>query len=529
MTPLRDPAPAGRRALHPRSWYSDAYPGRPFYPYQLEIATAVERAVVDRAQGPGEPWEFTVEIARQGGKNEASARLEVRLMCRFRGYRGIKVAPTFHPQLLISRNRLEETLELSELTRSRWRPKQGNKIALGSSWQTFLSCKPGGTTREGDTAKHLLEGDEAQDLDSFTFEKSFGQMLLTTGATTVFWGVAWRRGNHLQRTRERLRAEQKRRGRQLVFRYPWDVVAEQNPHYAQAAAKRLTRLGDTHPIWLGHFCLRDVDAVGRFFTARDLDRMMGAYPRRFRKRPGEVIVMGVDLCGADEESDETLLDPDRARRRDSTCITVASCKFGLDGQARLQVLDHLWLPGQHPDRLHKRLCRFMKRWDPDRVVVDARGVGDGPAKKLEAEFPGTVVALKSGVEDVTRMGFALMAAVKTGRLQMYRAQDLDGPADLESKTGPTELELLTQFWLQMEFLERELLPGERVRWHAPTTLQVVEGVATPVHDDFPKSLGYVVEAAERHLTGPVPGTDDERDFDGYTAAQDFDEFWEDAA
>ena len=60
-------------------------------PYQVEIGKAVLNSVLNRRG-----LTFTVEIARQGGKNEFSAQLQVLLLTLFMGRGGnmVKTAPT---------------------------------------------------------------------------------------------------------------------------------------------------------------------------------------------------------------------------------------------------------------------------------------------------------------------------------------------------------------------------------------------------------------------------------------------------
>ena len=63
-------------------------------PYQLEVG----RVVMDSIQR-GIGLTFSVEIARQGGKNELSAHLEVLLLTLYmaRGGNIVKCSPTFKP------------------------------------------------------------------------------------------------------------------------------------------------------------------------------------------------------------------------------------------------------------------------------------------------------------------------------------------------------------------------------------------------------------------------------------------------
>ena len=77
-------------------------------PYQLEVARAAMNSI---QQGLG--LTLSVEIARQGGKNELSAHLEVLLLTLHmaRGGTLIKCSPTFKPQTIISMERLKQRLD----------------------------------------------------------------------------------------------------------------------------------------------------------------------------------------------------------------------------------------------------------------------------------------------------------------------------------------------------------------------------------------------------------------------------------
>lgn len=76
-------------------------------PYQRDIALAVLASVYG-----GEGLTFSVEIARQGGKNELSAQLELLLLFLNMGEPRnlIKCSPTFLPQTVISMMRLKDRL-----------------------------------------------------------------------------------------------------------------------------------------------------------------------------------------------------------------------------------------------------------------------------------------------------------------------------------------------------------------------------------------------------------------------------------
>ena len=67
-------------------------------PYQQEVALAILNSVFGR-----KGFTFSVEIARQGGKNELSAQLELLLLTLYMAepQNLVKCSPTFKPQTVI--------------------------------------------------------------------------------------------------------------------------------------------------------------------------------------------------------------------------------------------------------------------------------------------------------------------------------------------------------------------------------------------------------------------------------------------
>ena len=137
----------------------------PLRPYQLEIANAVLDSVFNR-----KGLTFSVEIARQGGKNEISARLERLLLIlnMDQPLQIIKCSPTFKPQTIISMMRLKDRLNDIGLNGS-WTSEMGYIVRLGEARAVFLSADTSSNV-VGNTAHLLLEVDESQDvgLDKYT-------------------------------------------------------------------------------------------------------------------------------------------------------------------------------------------------------------------------------------------------------------------------------------------------------------------------------------------------------------------------
>jgi hypothetical protein len=165
-------------------------------PYQLEIASAVIESIFGR-----KGLTFCVEIARQGGKNELSAQLELLLLTLFMGQslNMIKCSPTFRPQAIVSMERLKDRLNDAGYE-GFWRSELGYIIRLGYARALFLSAAPSANV-VGHTAHILMEVDEAQDVDKDKYTKDFRPMGSTTNVTTVLYGTTWDETTLLEETK----------------------------------------------------------------------------------------------------------------------------------------------------------------------------------------------------------------------------------------------------------------------------------------------------------------------------------------
>jgi phage terminase large subunit-like protein len=156
------------------------------YPYQRDIFQAIWESVREE-----KGITFSVEIARQGGKNELSATLETLLLLSFfnKGGNIIKCAPTFSPQTLISMTRLTDTLRDCGMD-AICRDELGYIIRLQNARAIFLSADESASV-VGNTAHILLEIDESQDVSKKKYTRDFRPMGATPNVTTVHYGTAW--------------------------------------------------------------------------------------------------------------------------------------------------------------------------------------------------------------------------------------------------------------------------------------------------------------------------------------------------
>ena len=441
-------------------------------PYQVEIGRAVLDSVVN-SRG----LTFTVEIARQGGKNELSAQLEVLLLTLFMAKGGnlIKGAPTFDPQVRISMTRLRERLRDAGLG-GFWSWEAGHQLRLGNGRQVFLSASPTSHV-VGATAHVLLEMDEAQDVDREKFYKEFRPMGASTNVTTVLYGTPWRSGTLLEEVKQSCLEMERADGVRRVFHIPWEQVARHNPMYQAYVEGEKQRLGESHPLFRSQYLLEPLGGSGGLFSAQQRAQVQGHHDRRSSPEPGRVYVAGVDVAGESAEGEDQAL-RDARPQRDSTVVTVAELDFSrcdqLSPEPAMRIVEHYWWTGHSHASLLPRLVDVLGRlWRCRRVVVDATGLGQGVASFLEKALGKAVVTpFIFTTQSKSRLAFDLLAAVNSGRVRMYTR---DGSQDY------------MEFTSQLEKAQGFFRPNQTMSFFVDPR----HG-----HDDFLMSLALLVKASE---------------------------------
>ena len=434
-------------------------------PYQVEAGRAILASVLGR-QG----LSISIEIARQGGKNELSSQVEALLLASYadRQVDAIKCAPTFEPQGRISLRRLWSRLTEAGLA-SMSSIEAGNAIRVGRARQLFMSAEPEANV-VGHSAQLLLEVDEAQDVDEEKFDRDFRPMAATTNATTVFYGTAWDDSTLLERTKQRHLEMERRDGIRRHFEYDWQMVASYNPAYGRYVEAERERLGEQHPLFLTQYCLKPISGGGRLFSQGQLAQLAGGHPRQRAPAAGESYVAGLDLAGGADE------DGSKARDRDATVLTIARASYpnaaAMVQEPRLEVVEHYVWTGEPHDKLLPRLADLLREvWRVRRLAVDSTGLGETIARLLTTALGTQIVQpVRFTLESKSRLGYGLLAATNGGRLKLYAA---DG--SIEHRHCLHELELA------------------RATYRANRTMNFYVDEADG-HDDYLMSLALVVEA-----------------------------------
>jgi hypothetical protein len=462
--------------------------GLALYPYQVEIADYICQVVAGRRTE-----DITVEMARQSGKNEISAQVEAATLARY-GQRGgviVKAAPTWSPQIVRSKHRLESrALAIARKLRFlRFRGREGYIVQCGNAAINFLSGKPTANV-VGDTASLLMEIDESQDFDAGKFDKDFSPMRASTGAPAVFYGTTWSDATLLERAKTAI-AEGRVAGR--IFKVPWERAAEDNPRYGQFVEREINRLGVEHPLIRTQYLLLPIEEQGRLLKNWQLRQMIGDHPRG-RKRTNEAeIVAGLDFAGADEQVSEMISLSERTGR-DSVALSIGQVDWVVIAagivEPVVKILDRYEWVNVHPTSLHTTLHKILNDdWRVDRLHCDATGIGEVPTAYLARALGGQrVAAIKfdSAWTTQSRLCFQYAASVNGSRLLDFAPAEGVDPLLVAGQELPPASEVDRHIWWQRGHARLETRAGQKVRAYVPDN----EG-----HDDLLVAELLMLDAA----------------------------------
>jgi len=452
-------------------------------PYQKAIATAIIDSV-QRRRG----LTFSVEIARQGGKNELSAQIEVLLLTLHMSSGGnlIKCSPTFKPQTVISMQRLKDRLNDWGYA-GVFHSELGYIICLGEARAIFLSADESANV-VGNTAHILLEIDESQDVSKEKYTKEFKPMGATTNVTTVHYGTTWDDSTLLEEVKQANLELERTDGVRRHFRYDWQEIAKYNLDYLSYVEAERARLGADHPLFLTQYALVPIHGGGRFLSPSQRAQLQGSHLRHYEPCKGSVYVAGIDLAGEAEELDGSGLRSIKSRH-DSTVITIAELVFPTGDSFIKEPISNIvqhysWTGVNHHELLSQILDLIKDTWHCRRVVVDATGVGEPIASLLKQAIGSRLVPFHFTQQSKSKLGFNLLAAINSGRLKMYQA---DGSEDQQ------------HFWFQVERAKSIYRASQTMNFYVDPS----DG-----HDDYLMSLALLVEAARdyrpRTAKGSVP-------------------------
>lgn len=442
-------------------------------PYQREVAKAVLDSVFAK-----KGLTFSVEMARQAGKNELSAQLELLLLTLYMAepQNLVKCSPTFKPQTVISMMRLKDRLNDAGFD-GIWIAELGYIIRLGNARAIFLSADESANV-VGNTAHILLEIDESQDVSQEKYTKEFKPMGATTNVTTVHYGTTWDDSTLLEEVKQTNLELERRDGVKRHFRYDWQEVSKYNPDYLAYVEAERERLGENHPLFLTQYCLLPIHDGGGYLSPQQRAQLQGEHVRKHQPDRSKAYIAGIDLAGEAETEEGAILRALKPRQ-DSTVVTIGELDFSIGDdtqkQSRVKVVEHYWWTGRKHTELYPQLVDILKNtWKCKRIVVDATGVGQPVSSFLRQSLGSRVKPFTFTQPLKSELGFTLLAAINSGRLKMYAG---DGSSESQ------------EFWFEMEKAKSQYRPSQTMNFYVDPT----EG-----HDDFLMSLALLVEAAKQY-------------------------------
>ena len=441
--------------------------------YQVEAGNAVVDSV---KHGLG--LTFIVIFPRQSGKDELLAQLKAYLMasCAWADAGIVEVNPTYKPQTINAALRLETRLTMNFVTQPLWGKRSDFMRTVGMCRTSFLSGD-GRASVVGATASLLLIVNEAQDIAPAVYDKKFEPMRASTNATAVFCGTVWTSSSLLARETRLARLLEEKDHIRRVFFYTAEDVGLLNKAYARFVAEVVRKHGRNHPLVRTQYYCEEIDAQAGMFNSARRALMQADQPSQTCPQVGVVYAFLLDVAGQDEARMFTSADaPLSNPGRDSVSLTIAT--VDLSTLAVLQAPTYRFVNRQQWTGLNHllifgKLKSLVESWNPQYIVMDATGVGEGLWAMLDRSFPARVIPVKLSRQVKSELGWHYLAILETGRLRDC------------CLTDPVRL--------QYDACQAEILPGpaKTLRWGVP------EGARSPdgefIHDDYLLADALVAE------------------------------------
>ena len=195
----------------------------------------------------------------------------------------------------------------------------------------------------------------------------------------------------------------------------------------------------------------------------------------------------------DPTSDDPLSNPGR----DSVSLTVVTIDLSSLETLRAPtfrfVARHQWT-GQNHMLVFGALKSLAEAWQPQYIVIDATGVGEGLWAMLDKVFPGRVIPVKFTQQVKSEMGWRYLAMIETGRVRdCARSAASSRTAPYPPDDGRVQIPTYDKVLAQYQACRSEILPGpsHTLRWGVPEGTRGPDGEL--IHDDYLMADALVTE------------------------------------
>lgn len=432
-------------------------------PYQLEPAKAILRSIKEKRGDT-----IVLIISRQGGKDELLANLLAYLLTLFSHRElGIVIAnPTYKPQTINAIMRLENRLNANLLTKSTWKKRSDFMRIVGLAQVSFLSGDQAANV-VGAVASLLLVINEAQDITPAKYDKDFAPMVASTNATRLIVGTTWTSRTLLAREEDAAREAEKKDRVKRVFVYTANQVRKIVKEYGYFVDNEIRKLGREHPlIKTQYFCER-IDSQAGMFNAGRRALMRGDQPLQEAPQPECLYAFIIDVAGQDEASMN--LDEVGARNPGRDQLTLDIITIDLSQLDLLQApiyrtVKRMSWTGENHMSIFGQINAMWKQWNPQCLVIDATGVGEGLWAMFDKAHPTRVIPVKVSQATKSEIGYGFLAIINTGRFR-----DCCPSPEVDKQYAAVTSEIL-------------IGPLHTMRWSVPDGTRDENGLL--IHDDF---------------------------------------------
>jgi len=328
-------------------------------------------------------------------------------------------------------------------------------------------------------------------------------MAAAGNATRVFSGTSWTCDTLLEREKQAALQLEKRDGLRRVFIITGEGVARHNRYYGLFLKNEIKKMGRDHPLVRTQYFCENIDARSGMFTAAHRALMAGPDCSQIENLKSKItnpIAFLLDVAGQEESSTSFdskslgLPSPagDRAASRSAakggSGVRSLAGTFEFDSfrsrdavtlrivEIDLSTLETLQAPtyravylqqwtGQNHIAVFGKIKSLAETWNPQHIVIDATGVGEGLWAMLDKAFPTRVIPVKFSQSVKSELGYGFLAIINTGRFR-----DCVPCQETDRQYAACESEILTG-------------PSKIMRWGVPEGRRDENGLL--IHDDIP--------------------------------------------
>jgi hypothetical protein len=452
--------------------------------YQTEPAAAIMDSILNKRGHT-----IVLIISRQAGKDELLANLLSYLMTVYASREvGIVIAnPTYKPQTINAIMRLENRLKGNLLTQGVWKKRSDYMRMVGRATTSFLSGDKSAAV-VGATASLLLVINEAQDISPAKYDKDFAPMVASTNATRLIVGTVWTSRTLLAREEDAAREAEKKDGFKRVFLYTADQVRKVVPAYGKFVEGEIKKLGREHPLVKTQYFCERIDSSAGMFNAGRRALMQGDQPAHSSPQAGHTYAFIIDVAGQDEASMNLEEGGATNPGRDQLTLDIVSIDLSMLDilQAPIyRIVSRFAWTGENHISIFGKINALWDVWQPQQMVIDATGVGEGLWAMFDHAHPARVIPVKFSQQVKSEIGYGFLAIINTGRFR-----DCCPSPEVDTQYSACTSETL-------------IGPAKTMRWSVPDGTRDENGLL--IHDDHivTDAMTSILDKLQWMVTSPT--------------------------